>query len=146
MNIQQLKGIGEKTAALLSRLSVYTVKDLVGLYPRAYDVYEKPVFVQEAVEEHASEIVSIEAVVARNVEQYSTPRMKVLSTVVRDEQGTSLKCTWFNMPFLRSSLNGYFSLMILFRPRLNFVIILFQPFRLTMMLQTKQCFFDRERK
>ena len=74
MNIQQLKGIGEKTAALLSRLSVYTVKDLVGLYPRAYDVYEKPVFVQEAVEEHASEIVSIEAVVARNVEQYSTPR------------------------------------------------------------------------
>ena len=104
MNIQQLKGIGEKTAALLSRLSVYTVKDLVGLYPRAYDVYEKPVFVQEAVEEHASEIVSIEAVVARNVEQYSTPRMKVLSTVVRDEQGTSLKCTWFNMPFLRSSL------------------------------------------
>ena len=61
MNIQQLKGIGEKTAALLSRLSVYTVKDLVGLYPRAYDVYEKPVFVQEAVEEHASEIVSIEA-------------------------------------------------------------------------------------
>ena len=86
MNIQQLKGIGEKTAALLSRLSVYTVKDLVGLYPRAYDVYEKPVFVQEAVEEHASEIVSIEAVVARNVEQYSTPRMKVLSTVVRDEQ------------------------------------------------------------
>ena len=75
MNIQQLKGIGEKTAALLSRLSVYTVKDLVGLYPRAYDVYEKPVFVQEAVEEHASEIVSIEAVVARNVEQYSTPRI-----------------------------------------------------------------------
>lgn len=65
MNIQQLKGIGEKTAALLGRLSVYTVKDLVGLYPRAYDVYEKPVFVQEAVEEHASEIVSIEAVVAR---------------------------------------------------------------------------------
>lgn len=65
MNIQQLKGIGEKTAALLSRLSVYTVKDLVGLYPRAYDVYEKPVFVQEAVEEHASEIVSIEAVVAK---------------------------------------------------------------------------------
>ena len=55
MNIQQLKGIGEKTAALLSRLSVYTVKDLVGLYPRAYDVYEKPVFVQEAVEEHVGE-------------------------------------------------------------------------------------------
>lgn len=54
MNIQQLKGIGEKNCMqLLSRLSVYTVKDLVGLYPRAYDVYEKPVFVQEAVEEHA---------------------------------------------------------------------------------------------
>lgn len=48
--------------------------------------------------------------------------------------------------FLRSSLNGYFFLMILFRLRLNFVIILFQPFRLTMMLQTKQCFFAKEGK
>lgn len=104
MNIKELKGIGDKTAALLNRLSVYTVEDLVGLYPRDYDVYEKPVFIGEMTKEQINTTISVEAVVAKNPEQYSTPRMKVISTVVRDENGDSLKCTWFNMPFLRSSL------------------------------------------
>lgn len=104
MDIKELKGIGEKTAALLGRLSVYTVEDLVGLYPRDYDVYEKPVFVHELTKEQQSCVVSIEAAVVKSPEQYTTPRMKVLSTVIRDEKGDMLKCTWFNMPFLRSSL------------------------------------------
>lgn len=104
MNIKELKGIGDKTAALLNRLSVYTVEDLVGLYPRDYDVYEKPVFISAITKEQVNTTVSIEAVIAKNPEQYSTQRMKIISTVVRDEKGDSLKCTWFNMPFLRSSL------------------------------------------
>lgn len=43
MDITQLKGIGTKTAMNLNRLSVYTVEDLVRLYPRDYIVYEEPV-------------------------------------------------------------------------------------------------------
>ena len=38
MKITELKGIGEKYAQLLGRLSVYTVEDLVGLYPRDYEL------------------------------------------------------------------------------------------------------------
>ena len=45
MDITQLKGIGTKTAMNLNRLSVYTVEDLVRLYPRDYIVYEEPVFI-----------------------------------------------------------------------------------------------------
>ena len=44
MDITQLKGVGAVTANNLNRLSVYTVEDLVKLYPRDYDVYEEPVF------------------------------------------------------------------------------------------------------
>ena len=47
MNITELKGIGAKTAENFNRLSVYTVSDLVGLYPRDYDVYHEPVFVKD---------------------------------------------------------------------------------------------------
>lgn len=133
MNIKELKGIGDKTAALLNRLSVYTVEDLVGLYPRDYDVYEKPVFIGEITKEQINTTISVEAVVAKNPEQYSTPRMKVISTVVRDENGDSLKCTWFNMPFLRSSLKP--GMHYVFRGHLAFkkgVFVLEQPQMYTM--------------
>ena len=49
MDITQLKGIGTKTAMNLNRLSVYTVEDLVRLYPRDYIVYEEPVFIKKAL-------------------------------------------------------------------------------------------------
>ena len=45
MKITELKGIGEKYAQLLGRLSVYTVEDLVGLYPRDYELYQEPAFI-----------------------------------------------------------------------------------------------------
>ena len=41
MKITELKGTGEKYAQLLGRLSVYTVEDLVGLYPRDYELYQE---------------------------------------------------------------------------------------------------------
>lgn len=133
MDIKQLKGIGDKTAALLGRLSIYTVEDLVGLYPRDYDVYEKPVFVNEITKENAGSTVSIEAVVAKNPEQYDTGRIKVISTVIRDEKGGTLKCTWFNMPFLRSSLKP--GMHYVFRGHLAFkrnAFVLEQPKMYTM--------------
>ena len=36
-DIRFLKGVGEKRALLFARLSVYTVSDLLCLYPRAYE-------------------------------------------------------------------------------------------------------------
>lgn len=104
MNIKELKGIGEKTADLFSRLSVYTVEDLVGLYPRDYDVYEKPVFIRELTEENENTTVSVEAVVAKKMDLFQSGKLKVLSTTIRDVHGDAIKCTWFNMPFLRSAL------------------------------------------
>ena len=41
--ITSLKGIGEKTAKLFSKLGVETVEELLHDYPRAYDAYEEPV-------------------------------------------------------------------------------------------------------
>lgn len=133
MDIKQLKGIGDKTAALLGRLSIYTVEDLVGLYPRDYDVYEKPVFVNEITKENAGSTVSIEAVVARSPEQYDTGHIKVIQTAIRDEKGGTLKCTWFNMTFLRSSLKP--GMHYVFRGHLAFkrnAFVLEQPKMYTM--------------
>ena len=104
MNITELKGIGEKTAELLNRLSVYTVDNLVGLYPRDYDVYEEPVFIRDITDELENKNVAIDGMVVKSVEMYNTGRVKVISTQIKDANGNTLKCTWFNMPFLKNSL------------------------------------------
>lgn len=104
MNITELKGIGEKTAELLNRLSVYTVDNLVGLYPRDYDVYEEPVFVRDITDELENKNIAIDGMVVKSAEMYNTGRVKVISTQIKDANGNTLKCTWFNMPFLKNSL------------------------------------------
>lgn len=44
MNIKELKGVGDKKAALFERLSIYDTVDLLEFYPRDYEVYEGPFF------------------------------------------------------------------------------------------------------
>ena len=133
MNITELKGIGEKTAGLLNRLSVYTVENLVALYPRDYDVYEKPLFISEVNEDNEGTIISIEGVVAKKTDVYNTGRISIVSTIIRDKNGDGLKCTWFNMPFLKNTLRQ--GMHYIFRGHLavkNGVRVLEQPAMYTM--------------
>ena len=128
MKITELKGIGEKTAELFGRLSVYTVENLVGLYPRDYDVYQEPAFISSLTEEYENSTVAIDAVVSKKIDVYHTGKLSVISTVVTDEKGDKIKCTWFNMPFLKSSLR--LGMRYIFRGRLvvkNNVKIIEQP-------------------
>jgi ATP-dependent DNA helicase RecG len=69
MDITQLKGIGAKTAANLNRLSVYTVEDLVRLYPRDYIVYEEPVFIN-SLADCEKPVAAIEATVIASPKIY----------------------------------------------------------------------------
>ena len=105
MNIRKLKGIGTRTEELFQHLDVYTTKDLMELYPRAYDSYDEPVNIA-AIDECG--IYAVYAAVDRPPELKQNGRYKILTVMVRDEAGSMLRITWFNMPFLRSRLrNGY---------------------------------------
>ncbi len=35
---------------------------------------------------------------------YDTGKLSIISTIVRDEKGEGIKCVWYNMPYLKSSL------------------------------------------
>ena len=104
MKITELKGIGEKYAQLLGRLSVYTVEDLVGLYPRDYELYQEPAFISTLSPDYENNNVVIDGVVSKKIDVYHTGKLAVISTFINDENGDRIKCTWFNMPFLKSSL------------------------------------------
>lgn len=128
MKITELKGIGEKYAQLLGRLSVYTVEDLVGLYPRDYELYQEPAFISTLSPDYENTNVVIDGVVSKKIDVYHTGKLAVISTFINDENGDRIKCTWFNMPFLESSLK--LGMRYIFRGRFvikNGIKILEQP-------------------
>ena len=128
MKITELKGIGEKYAQLLGRLSVYTVEDLVGLYPRDYELYQEPAFISTLSPDYENTNVVIDGVVSKKIDVYHTGKLAVISTFINDENGDRIKCTWFNMPFLKSSLK--LGMRYIFRGRFvikNGIKILGQP-------------------
>ena len=108
MKLTDLKGIGDKTARLLNKLSVYTAEDLVRLYPRSYDICGKPVLVSEISEHTGDSLIAVDAVVARTPALKRVRNLQILTVTLRDKKGGLLKATWFNMPYLLGSLKpGY---------------------------------------
>lgn len=103
MDITQLKGIGTKTAMNLNRLSVYTVEDLVRLYPRDYIVYEEPVFIN-SLGSSEKMVAAVEATVVASPKIYGGERKSIISVVVKDENMDTIKCLWYNSLFLKSKL------------------------------------------
>lgn len=100
--ISALKGIGEKTEQLFSKIEVYTVGDLLRYFPRGYDVYEEPVPVSEAAE---GKVVTISGAVFGNVQLGGSPKMQITTAQIKDLTGT-MRAVWFRMPFLRNTLRN----------------------------------------
>lgn len=103
-SLSKLKGIGEKTEALFHKLDLFSIGDLIEYFPRGYDVYEgvTPINIVEE-----GNIVSIEAIVCRNIEMKKVRNLQIINCLVKDSSGT-IQLKWFNMPFLKNKLRiGY---------------------------------------
>lgn len=101
MLITDIKGIGSKTGALFHKIGIENAEDLLTYYPRGYDSYKKPVLVNDIREPG---IYTVYGLVAVGVDVVRKGSLQVVSTVIKDENGTGLSVTWFNMPFLRASV------------------------------------------
>lgn len=95
--IVSLKGIGPKTAALFEKLKVYTIEDLIKLYPRNYLSYAMPVDIREA---EPGGRVTIKASVQSYVDIKKVRSLTLVTCTVKDGTGT-VKLTWYNSPFLK---------------------------------------------
>ncbi len=104
--IIELKGVGEKSKELFSRIDVATVGDLLSHYPRDYETFAPPVPVKETV---PGEICAVYCSVAGIPSQKKIRSLTVLNVLVRDISG-GLQLTFFNMPFLKKTLKpgGYY--------------------------------------
>lgn len=100
--ISEIKGVGEKTQKLFAKIGIYTVGDLLGYYPRGYDVYDEAVPISEVEE---GKVMTVTGMIYGRIQVSGTRKMQVTTLHVKDITGT-LKVIWFRMPFLRNTLAG----------------------------------------
>jgi len=101
MDLNNLKGIGEKTEKLFYKAGVEKVNDLLRYYPRYYDVFEEPVLIRDL---ECDRTQAIKGTVVREVYVKRVRNLQVVTGYLRDERGDAIKATWFNSPYLKGKL------------------------------------------
>ena len=93
--VDELKGIGEKTAKILGKYGIKTVRDFFYNLPRDYENYERPVSI--------AEIRPGKVVIKGKIDKISTRRarrrnLSVTEGVISDKTG-AIKVVWFNQSY-----------------------------------------------
>lgn len=99
-SIRVLKGVGEKTEMLFHKIGVCTIGDLLHYYPRDYDLFQEPVSIGAIKDQEKAAVM---ATITGSVEVKRVKNLTIVTTAVSDLTGRC-RLTWFNMPFLRSTL------------------------------------------
>lgn len=99
-SIRSIKGVGEKTQKLLNKLGIFTVQDLVDNYPRDYDLYEKPLPLENI---KTDKKCAVQGFINRKVSVNKKGRLSVITTTI-GQGDRQLRLTWFNQPYLVSLL------------------------------------------
>lgn len=99
-NIQYLKGVGPKMAELLKKINIYTIRDLIEYYPRAYEDRTKLYTISELI---VGENALFIADVVKPVQVLRKAKLTILSTYVADDTGVC-KLTWFNQKYIKEKL------------------------------------------
>lgn len=101
-SVEEVNGIGQKTAALLKEKGIETTGDLLSYYPMDYDYFSDPVKVNVLVPG------KIQAVCLSIIANGSTVRAgnyKITTFHAQDETGR-LRLTYFNMPYLTKTIKA----------------------------------------
>ncbi|MBQ4338141.1 MAG: ATP-dependent DNA helicase RecG [Clostridia bacterium] len=100
-DIKYLKGVGEKRAKQLAKLGVFTVRDLLYLFPRVYEDQSKIVPIAQA---ELNENVSIRAMVCRACTEYKVRKgMTLYKTKITDGE-SMVNLTFFNNKYAAMQL------------------------------------------
>ncbi len=98
----QLKGIGEKTAKLFTKLHIETVEELLSYYPRDYETFQDCVTIAEA---ETGRTQAIYATVCGMPNVKKVRNLTIINVLIKDTTG-AMQLTFFNMPYLKNMLNN----------------------------------------
>lgn len=125
MFITEIKGIGEKNQKLFNKLGIFRVEDLLEYYPRSYDTFEEPVYIRDIEE---AGMYAVYGEISGNVDILRRGSLQIVSALIKDYNGNGLRVSWFNMPFLKTTLKR--GMRFVFRGRIVFkqgTLVMEQP-------------------
>ena len=105
--VEELKGVGPKTAGLFSNLDIKTLEDLLRMFPRSYVVFGGLKTISELRKDEIA-AVRVRVDLIGNIRRIKN-RMTVLPIEVSDETG-KMVIKYFNMPFMAKAVKkgGYY--------------------------------------
>lgn len=106
--IEEVKGIGPKTAQILNKAGILTVRDLLYHLPRNYDSFQQA----QSIKELKPGQVTVKARVDAITSSYKRRGLSLTEATLRDRTG-ALRAIWFNQPYrakqLKTNVEYYFS-------------------------------------
>ena len=100
-SIQNIKGVGEKTAEQFAQAGLHTVHDIVTFFPRAYEDYSHITSIRDIVPGKVTLKAVCESVTTRPVRR----GMRVTTAVLTDG-AAKIQAVWFNQPYREKQLKG----------------------------------------
>lgn len=99
--VEELKGVGEKTAEILHKYGIRTAKDLFYTLPRNYENYDAPISI--------SEMCPGRVVIRGKIDSLSTRKTRrrnltITEGVIRDNSGAA-RVVWFNQRYRAKQFN-----------------------------------------
>ena len=99
--LEQIKGVGPKTAQALAAASLKTVSDALNFLPRAYDDYSTAVNIADLQPGKVTVKARCESVSTRVVRR----GLRITTAVLADKSG-KVKAVWFNQPYRETQLKS----------------------------------------
>lgn len=102
-SVLTIKGIGEKTAGLMAKLNIFTVRDLLYAFPRDYEVFQDVCTIAEVKNQIGQKQFIRGSILSVNPLQ-KVRNLVILNILVRDHTG-AIRITFFNQSYLKSRLH-----------------------------------------
>ena len=99
--LEQIKGVGPKTAQALAAAGLTTVSDALNFLPRAYDDYSTAVNIADLQPGKVTVKARCESVSTRIVRR----GLRITTAVLTDKSG-KVKAVWFNQPYRETQLKS----------------------------------------
>ncbi len=93
--VTELKGIGEKTAAILQKSGIKTIRDFFYNLPRTYENFQTPVRIADLEPGNVVIKGKIDSLVTRRTRRRN---FVITEGVIRDNSG-AIRVVWFNQPY-----------------------------------------------
>jgi ATP-dependent DNA helicase RecG len=100
--LKKIPGITPKYTKALEKLGLFTVQDFLTYFPFRYDDFSKIVPLSE---EYIGKVITVCAKVnSAKLNRIFKRKLTIAEIICEDENGTLLKVTWFNQPFIIENL------------------------------------------